>query len=159
MRHIFESTLERLLGDLSTPDAVLVSSAWISASADGIIEILDREAPRGRTVRYFLETGANGGEFIGSVEARWDPPALAWSAGPTPFRDSVRLSPPGSGPAQAKIFDLAGRLVRTLVRAGSDAPLEWDGRSDAGRAAPAGVYLVKVATRAGETSVRVVLTR
>jgi hypothetical protein len=142
-----------------TPDAVLVSPSWVRASVEGIIETLDREAPRGTTVRYFLETSANGEEFIGSVEARWDPPAVAWWVGPTPFRDTVRLAPPGAGPAQAAIFDLAGRLVRTLVRAGGDAPLEWDGRNDAGREAPAGVYLVKVTTLAGETSGRVVLTR
>jgi hypothetical protein len=142
-----------------TPDAVLVSSAWLSPSAEGIIETLDREAPRGTLVRYFLEMSPNEGEFIGPVEARWDPPALAWSASPTPFRDTVRLTPPGMGPARAEIFDLAGRLVRTLVRAGGDAPLEWDGRNEAGREAPAGVYLVKVTTPARETSGRVVLAR
>ena len=122
-----------------------MSSAWISASAEGIIETLDREAPRGTAVRYFLEMSANGGgEFIGPVEARWDPPALAWSAGPTPFRGTVRLTPPGTGPARAEIFDPAGRLVRVLERVDGNAPLEWDGRDDAGREAPAGIYLVRL---------------
>lgn len=142
-----------------TPEAVLVSTAWISASADGIIETLDREAPRGAAVRYFLEMSANGAGFIGPVAARWDPPALTWSAGPTPFRGTVQLALTGEGPARGEIFDSAGRLVRTVLRAAGSTPMSWDGRDDAGRKAPAGVYLVKVSTPAGETKGRVVLTK
>lgn len=144
-----------------TPEAVLVSSAWISASAEGIIEILDREAPRGMAVRYFLEMSANDGRFIGPVEARWDPPAAAWSVGPTPFRFTVRLTPPGSGPARAEIFDPAGRLVRTLVRIDGSAPMEWNGRDEADRNAPAGAYIVRVRSTASasEAVARVVKIR
>jgi hypothetical protein len=138
---------------------VLVSSAWISASAEGIIETLDREVPRGTAVRYFLETSSNGRGFIGPVEARWDPPALAWSAGPTPFRGAVRLTPPGTGPARAEIFDLAGRLIRTLLRADGNVPMEWDGRDGGGHDAPAGIYMVRVGSTAGTPVARLVKLR
>jgi hypothetical protein len=141
-----------------TPEAVLVSSAWIAASAEGIIETLDREVPRGTAVRYFLEMSAPGGGFIGPVEARWDPPALVWLAAPTPFRDAVRLTPPDAGPARAEVFNAAGRLVRTLVRAGAKAPLEWDGRDDSHREAPAGIYLVRLTSPSGDAVRRLVKT-
>jgi hypothetical protein len=141
-----------------TPEATLVSSAWITASPEGIIEIVDPGAPRGATVRYFLEMSVNGArsEFIGSVEARWDPPALAWSVGPTPFRGSARLTPPGAGPARAEIFDPAGRLVRTLARADGSAPLEWDGRDGTGRDTPTGIYLVRLTGASGDAIRRLV---
>jgi hypothetical protein len=135
-----------------TPEAMLVSSEWISASPEGIIETMDPGAPRGATIRYFLEMSANGdrSEFLGPVEARWDPPASVWSIGPTPFRGAVRLTPPGAGPARAEIFDPAGRLVRTLVRVGGNAPLEWDGRDGTGHEAPTGIYLVRLASASGK---------
>jgi hypothetical protein len=144
-----------------TPDAVPVSSAWTGASADGIIEILDRAALRGTTVRYFLEMGAADArsEFIGSVEARWDPPSLPLLAGPTPFLGTVRFSPPVAGPARAEIFDPNGRLVRVLERAGGAASIEWNGCDDSGRKGSAGVYLVRISTSAGTRSTRVVLIR
>jgi hypothetical protein len=134
-------------GELApTPSAVLVSPAWIAASAEGAIEIVDREALRGQAVRYFLERSADGtrGEFIGPVEARWDPPALAWSVGPNPSRAAVRLSPPTPGPARAEIFDPAGRRLRILERADGTAMLEWDGRDNSGRVVASGVYLAHV---------------
>jgi hypothetical protein len=139
-----------------TPDAVLVSVDWASASLEGIVETLDPAAPRGTAVRYFLETSAEGGGFIGPVEARWDPPALGWSIGPTPFHGTVRLSPPGTGSARVEIFDPTGRLVRTLVRADGSAPLEWGGRDDYGREAPAGVYLARLRSGAGSEYARLV---
>jgi flagellar hook assembly protein FlgD len=61
-----------------------------------------------------------------------------------------------------ELFDASGRMVRRLhdgeLPAGATA-LSWDGRDDAEREVPAGVYLVKVTTPTGETSGRVVLTR
>jgi hypothetical protein len=60
------------------------------------------------------------------------------------------------------LFDASGRTVRRLHEGdlpAGETPLSWDGRDDAGREAPAGVYLVKIATPTGETSGRLVLTR
>lgn len=129
-----------------TPEAVLVSSEWTAASVGGTVATLDREAPRGATVRYFLEMLTSGarGEFIGPVEARWDPPALGWIARPNPFYRTVRLTPPLSGPARVEIFDPAGRRVRTLDRVDGNTPLEWDGFGAGGLAVPSGIYLARV---------------
>lgn len=134
-------------GDLApTQSAALVSPEWIAASAEGVIEIVDREPPRREVIRYFLEMSTNGtrGDFIGPVEARWDPPASVWSAGPNPFRGAVRLSPPISGTARVEIFDPAGRRLRILERADGMVPLEWDGCDNSGRVVASGVYLARV---------------
>jgi flagellar hook assembly protein FlgD len=62
----------------------------------------------------------------------------------------------------AEVFDVSGTRVRLLasgLREAGDQSVAWDGRNDAGRKVPAGVYLVRITTPAGETSGRVVLTR
>ena len=45
------------------------------------------------------------------------------------------------------LYDVSGRLVRSLVD-GAQTPgrksMAWDGRDDAGRALPAGLYLVRM---------------
>lgn len=83
---------------------------------------------------------------------------------PNPAVGSCRISfaVPRAGAASAMIVDVDGRRVRELLSgtlpAGDYAPT-WDGRDDAGRDAPAGVYLVRISTPAGETSGKVVLSR
>jgi hypothetical protein len=129
-----------------TPEAVVVPTGWVAASADGIIEIVDREPPRGEAVRYFLEvSGAGlGREFIGPVEATWDPPALAWSAEPNPSRTMVRFRSASAGSARVEIFDTAGRRLRVLERGEGTAPLEWDGRDPSGLPLASGIYFARV---------------
>ena len=83
---------------------------------------------------------------------------------PNPFRSHTRvgyvLSRGGAG--ELTVFDLQGRRVRSLVRGtlspGPGAAI-WDGRSDAGAAAAAGVYLVRLSAPGVQLSRRIVLTR
>lgn len=145
-----------------TPDAVLVSPEWVAASPEGIIDTVDRHLPRGEVVRYFLEMSANGArsEFVGPVEARWDPPALAWRAGPNPSRAAVRLSPPLPGAARVEVFDPAGRRLRILERTEGADPLEWDGRDQSGRMVTSGIYFARlVASGAPSETLRLVRLR
>ncbi len=70
-------------------------------------------------------------------------------AAPNPFRSSLelRFALPRTSEAEVRIHDLAGRMVRHLhegVLAAGEHRLFWDGRDDAGRPAPAGVYLVRM---------------
>ena len=94
-----------------------------------------------------------------------------------PERASLRLGPNpmlAAGPLQlvltlaragrteVQVYSLDGRLVRELA-AGERLPgmhaLPWDGRDRAGRAAPAGVYLVRVRAPGLAMSKRVVRVR
>jgi hypothetical protein len=78
--------------------------------------------------------------------------ASRWvEARPNPFVEQVRIgfTVPRAGRVRLAIHDLQGRVVATLIdgamSAGS-ASANWDGRDGAGRAAPAGVYLVRLET-------------
>ena len=68
---------------------------------------------------------------------------------PNPFNPStlIRFRVPQDGPVSLRIYDVQGRLVRTLVHghheAGEDAAL-WNGADDAGHAAAGGVYFYRL---------------
>ena len=68
-----------------------------------------------------------------------------------------------AGRAGLRVFDLAGRLVRTLAEDESLAAGEhrrvWDGKDRAGRPASAGVYLVRLETRSGVDARKLTLVR
>jgi len=59
---------------------------------------------------------------------------------PNPFRSAVTIE--HGGAASVAIHDVAGRRVRTIRTGAAGAPgsVTWDGRDDAGRPLPAGVY-------------------
>lgn len=74
---------------------------------------------------------------------------------PNPARGPIvmRVILAASGPVHLEIVDLAGRRIRTLVDEdvpAGDHEFVWDGRSDHGGTAPAGVYLARL-VRAGVT--------
>ena len=81
---------------------------------------------------------------------------------PNPFQKSTQIAfdlPLGAGETRVTIFDAAGRRVRALF-SGALAPAEqrvfWDGRGDAGSDLAAGIYLVRLETRLGVRTGRVV---
>ena len=57
-----------------------------------------------------------------------------------------RLESAGAPPVRTAVHDIRGRHVRRLAASGADGAwhLRWDGRNDAGRRVPAGVYLLRV---------------
>jgi hypothetical protein len=90
------------------------------------------------------------------------PSSPALQASPTPFRSTTRLTHAlsRSGPAQLTIFSLDGRRVRELERGVRPAGVhdaEWNGRDDAGRGVPAGLYLARLDGPDGRFVRRVVL--
>jgi len=64
------------------------------------------------------------------------PGSTAPRAFPNPFRESTRLSVP-DGTHAVRVVDARGRLVRTIATGGT---VRFDGRDDAGRPLPGGVY-------------------
>jgi hypothetical protein len=68
---------------------------------------------------------------------------------PNPFAGAttMELAMPASGPASLAIYDLSGRRMRRLVSgdvAAGSQHVVWDGRDDAGRRVPNGLYLARL---------------
>jgi hypothetical protein len=87
------------------------------------------------------------------------------AATPNPFQGATALAYELTAAAVVghALYDAAGRCVRTLERAAPrDAgphAVAWDGRDDAGRAVPAGVYFQRVHTAGGTATQRLVRLR
>lgn len=83
---------------------------------------------------------------------------------PTPFDHTaiISYSLPQPGVAELGIYDLAGRRVRSLVlgpQPAGDGQAAWDGRDDAGKKSPDGLYLCRLESHGISTSSHLVLTR
>jgi flagellar hook assembly protein FlgD len=115
--------------------------------------------------------GACGGDVIisadpnvaslpaGAVNAR-----LLFSARPNPFnpRTTLHFELPAAGFARITLYDLAGRLIATVVEAELDAgshDIVWDGRDTAGRTVSSGGYLARLEFGGEIQTVRLGLVR
>lgn len=84
---------------------------------------------------------------------------------PNPFNPATTINwflADAGGLARLDIHDTAGRRVRTLVdgwRESGAHRTAWDGRDDAGRALPSGVYLCRLAAAGRVSSQRLVLAK
>lgn len=83
---------------------------------------------------------------------------------PNPFNPTttIRFALPVAGSAKLAVYDVTGRLVRTLFDGdlGSGAhEAIWDGRDASGRGAASGVYLARLATGTDVSTVRVTLAK
>jgi hypothetical protein len=83
---------------------------------------------------------------------------------PNPFnpRTTIKYDQPASGPVRLSVFDVAGRLVRTLVDdsmpQGSHEAV-WDGTDSSGRAVGSGSYLARLEFGGRVETVRMVVVR
>jgi hypothetical protein len=83
-------------------------------------------------------------------------------ASPNPFRNhtTLRWALPQAGPVRLKVFDVAGRLTRTM-QDGWMSPGEhsavWDQRDDAGRVVSAGLYFVRFEAAGSKLGQKVIL--
>jgi len=89
---------------------------------------------------------------------------LELSASPSPFNPSTMLSYSLStrGLVRVRVYDVRGRLVRTLVDAVQDAgghELLWNGRDDDGDAVTSGVYLAELKAEGRTFSTKLVLVK
>jgi hypothetical protein len=90
---------------------------------------------------------------VGAPATRATGPALRVYPNPTSTTATLLLRPGPGGPAELRIFDERGRLVRhwsAPVAEGAPAVLHWNGRDDAGRTVARGIYQVQV-RRAGQS--------
>ena len=83
---------------------------------------------------------------------------------PNPFnpQTTLRFSLPAAGRARLSVFDVAGRLVRTLVDADLAAgghEVVWDGRDEGGRDVGSGSYLARLESGGRLEAIRMALVR
>jgi ligand-binding sensor domain-containing protein len=84
-------------------------------------------------------------------------------AAPNPFQGStvLRYWTASEGPLKFEIFNVHGRLIRTLVRGHQGAGnhvTTWSGTDDAGRPVPSGVYFSRIRSRGSVAMMRLVKT-
>lgn len=123
----------------------------------------DRDATPGGENEIFAQAlGAqDGATAVGGAPAAF----ALHPAAPNPFNPTTTFSfdLPAAAPVSLHVFDAAGRRVRTLL---ADAPAaagrneaRWNGRDDAGRTAPAGVYFYRLDAGFGRAQGRVTLVK
>jgi hypothetical protein len=83
---------------------------------------------------------------------------------PNPFEGETSISYhiPSSGYVSLKLYDKAGRLVRTLVdevKRPGPARVAWDGKDAAGKKLAAGVYFYSLQTEGNQLSRQLILLR
>ena len=84
---------------------------------------------------------------------------------PNPFNPTTSIRydvPSGGGHVTLKIYDVAGRLVRTLVdqaQTPGEKTVRWNGRNQQGRSVASGVYFYRMNTPGFEQTRKMVLLR
>ncbi len=89
-------------------------------------------------------------------------PRLDVRPNPGSSHASIHFTLRADGPVRASVHDIAGRRVRNISEANLSAgshEVFWDGQDDTGRAAPAGVYLVRIAGPEGTMTTRFLMIR
>ena len=74
----------------------------------------------------------------------------------------IRFVLPRTAVASLEVFDISGRLVRTLAtgaRAAGSQAVRWDGTDGGGRPVGAGVYLLRLETMGARLERRVIRIR
>jgi hypothetical protein len=136
-----------------------IVAAWTGPDAAERRSWIDRDTQAGRTYQYRIAAMSGGIEVASDeVDIERSLPAATRSellgAAPNPFNPSTDISFRAAVPGRAslKILDARGRLVRTFewdsIAAGEQT-VRWDGRNNARRAVPSGVYLVHLETEGG----------
>jgi streptogramin lyase len=138
-------------------DAEFMAPNGIAAGSDGRVFVAEYGVSRVRVVEPAAATSIVEGP-AGGTALRLAPNR------PNPFgpATSIEYTLDEAGPVRLRVFDAAGRAVRTLVE-GSRRPgrhtATWDGRGDDGAAVASGVYFCRLEAVDGAASRRMVLRR
>ncbi len=160
---------------LDRAGTVIDVMAWKHASWPGIVsspgangqDVLVRTSLTNVTNDLSTQFGSSSNTVPGAVPnmvAGVGTPAVDGSVNfalaPNPFRGSaelaIRLATATPTQVSVRVYDVTGRLVRTLMRDQMLTPgttmLHWDGEDEHGRVAPSGSYRFLVTTPLGRTS-------
>jgi len=158
---VFVPTVGTLCGLVTAPDRTF--SEMVPAGDDWyytVCAVDDAGCASG-----FSEQVAAGGGGSASAVDNGLPRALAIeSIAPNPFnpRANVRFAVPVTTTIRVQVFDLRGRLVRTLqdgVLAAGNHTVTWDGTDGGGRMAATGVYFVRLDDGRESKTVKAVLAK
>lgn len=141
---VTDPTSPVLLGSADTPgeagDVVVADGFAYVADKEYGISIIDVSVPAARNV-------------------------LLRGAYPNPFnpRTTIAFELAVPGETRLRIFDVSGRLIRTLIDgtllARGDHEYEWDGRDNGGRSMPSGIYFSRLEVGGYVESRRMALVR
>ncbi len=157
----------------ATVTKVTVPAEFMQAEAEYIFEVLAIEASGNQTITEsnFTTTAATAAKTdIDDNESEHGRKAGAPRGAylrqnhPNPFNPTTALEfgLPRGGAASVRVFDLHGRLVRTLVNGQLPAGQHratWDGKDGHGRPVASGVYFVQLAGPGVSESRRMILTK
>jgi hypothetical protein len=130
-------------GSLSNPEVITVANLPAGTYIWRVTAFTNPD-----TCHYQITTTA----CVANVPLAVDPnlrPGFALSSAPNPFNalSAVSFALPNSGVASLKVYDVSGRLVRTLqqgpLAAGRHVRV-WNRTTDDGAVAPAGVYFARL---------------
>jgi hypothetical protein len=158
--------------ELGSDRFVRVNHELIGGPADrpSWYTFVDRSVTPGRTYAYRLvavdlsggtETIAIGSVTVGGVRPR---AIVLHQNQPNPFSasTSIAFELPGTAPVVLRIYDVHGRLVRTLADgnvARGTGSFEWDGRDDRGLRLGPGVYVYRLDAGGRSLSRRLLMLR
>jgi hypothetical protein len=141
------------LGGASTVDSVRVY--WPS----GVV--LDTTLVAADQLIELIEVDVSGVEIAGADESG----LRLFPSYPNPFDRSttIRYSLPHAGPVALRVYDVSGRVVRTLVdskhMSAGEHFADWTGENEAGEPAASGVYFYRVEAGRNVETRRMVLLR
>jgi hypothetical protein len=128
---------------------------------------VDPAGTRGHFYRLAAVNGFGDELELGRVGVDPGAPLVVW---PLPYRGGTLylsftlpgVAPSGAAQADVELYDIGGRLVRTLARGkydGSFQAIAWDGRDAQGRAVGNGIYFVRAAVAGVTHRVKLVVMR
>ena len=114
-------------------------------------------------IDFIPDTATVGVDGPGDRPASLDPIHLFQNT-PNPFTPDTRIAfeLPVAGRAELKVFDVSGRLIRTLVnekRPAGPHSVRWDGCDDTGAAVASGVYFYTLTAPGVDENRRMILVK
>ena len=98
--------------------------------------------------------------IITGIEETIDPPGeFILKAFPNPFNNVLNIELPSmrGGESEIKIYDIAGRLIRTLNA--KEGKTTWDAMDDFGQKASSGIYFIRVETPQGPLRTKILFLK
>ncbi len=140
-------------------------TSFAGSSALKIRFILHSDSYVTRDGAYIDNVAIFGDPTLSGVEDEPIVSRLAVGNYPNPFnpKTSIRYEIPSAGRVDLRVYDVSGRLVRTLLDGtptlGGVHEIEWDGTDDRGNGVADGVYFARLSTGSERSTAKMVLLK